>query len=173
MKSPERRADVASVERIVGSISPLLAGQPPEVQGAALADLLATWLAGHIRPGDPGETDATRERLLASHVEQVRILVGINAAIIHREGAPLLIDIEASRAKGGSTFHVYRFDDGSVQIRKPHDNEVARQHDVHTINLTAPESKSLARILARKAKQVPIKEAPDPRHPELFIGKKP
>jgi hypothetical protein len=57
-------------------IHPLLAGQHPAVQGAALADLLATWLAGF----DP---DA-REALLDNHIHIVRELVPINAAQMGR-----------------------------------------------------------------------------------------
>jgi hypothetical protein len=57
-------------------IHPLLAGQHPAVQGAALADLLATWLAGF-------EPDV-REALLDNHVHTVRELVPINAAQMGR-----------------------------------------------------------------------------------------
>ncbi len=76
-------SDAECIERMVASISPLLAGNPPRAQGAALADLLATWLAGHIILGDPRETDALRERLLISHIKYVRALTAINAAEIH------------------------------------------------------------------------------------------
>jgi hypothetical protein len=48
-------------------IRPILRGQGPEVQGAALAELLACWLAGHYRMGEEA-----MERLLASHVVWVR-----------------------------------------------------------------------------------------------------
>jgi hypothetical protein len=34
-------------QELVKQIEPLLAGKGPEVQGAALLDLVATWLAGH------------------------------------------------------------------------------------------------------------------------------
>jgi hypothetical protein len=37
-------------QRLVAQIKPLLAGKPPEVQSAALADLLSMWIAGHIAP---------------------------------------------------------------------------------------------------------------------------
>lgn len=40
------------VNQLIEQIMPILAGQPPEVQGAVLADLMATYLAGypeHIR----------------------------------------------------------------------------------------------------------------------------
>jgi hypothetical protein len=73
------------VERIVASIHPLLVGQAPQVQGAALADLLATWVAGHIILGDAPETDALRRRLVEMHIEMVRKLVTLNAARLWAE----------------------------------------------------------------------------------------
>lgn len=57
-----------------------------------------------------------------------------------------LIDVESNSPV---TFYVYRYSDGSRQVRKPEDNEVARQHGIHTINVTAKEAKALARILTR------------------------
>lgn len=39
---PEQKA-----EEVVAAIKPLLAGQGQAVQGAVLADLAATWIAGH------------------------------------------------------------------------------------------------------------------------------
>jgi hypothetical protein len=73
------------VERLVAKIKPLLAGKPPELQGAALADLLAIWLAGHIAPGDPARTREMREHLLAMHVDEVRELIPVNAKIMDLE----------------------------------------------------------------------------------------
>jgi hypothetical protein len=60
-------------------IALLLAGKRPEIQGAALADLLAIYLAGHRVEGDPAATNRLREELLAMHVEQVRQLIEPNA----------------------------------------------------------------------------------------------
>jgi hypothetical protein len=62
---------------------PLLSGQPPEVQGAALADLLATWLAGHVVEGDAAATSTLREEMLAEHMHIVRQLIPINSRAIH------------------------------------------------------------------------------------------
>lgn len=73
----------AEARQIVERVRPLLAGRPPQVQGAVLADLLAMWLAGHIFRGNPGETDALREKLLESHLDLVRRLIPVNAASIH------------------------------------------------------------------------------------------
>lgn len=75
--------ELADVEAIVRRARPALAGHPGPNQGAALADLLATWLAGHIIPGDPAETDALREDLLTRHIAAVRDLIPVNAAMIH------------------------------------------------------------------------------------------
>lgn len=75
-------SNVPSVERIVESIRPLLTDHPSAIQGAALADLLAIWLAGHIT-ADPTETAKARERLLAMHMTLVRQLIRVNAARIH------------------------------------------------------------------------------------------
>lgn len=62
-----------------------MAGQPSEIQGAALAELLSIWLAGHIIQGDPAKTDALRESLLEMHIGVVRELVPVNAELIHGE----------------------------------------------------------------------------------------
>lgn len=64
--------------QIAQQMHPLLAGYPPEVQGAALADLLATWLAGHQGP----DAEQLREELLAQHIEAVRQLVPVNEKMI-------------------------------------------------------------------------------------------
>lgn len=71
------------VALLVDRIRPILAGHPPEIQGAAMADLLGIWLAGHIIHGDPAETSALRARLLATHIELVADLIPINEAEIH------------------------------------------------------------------------------------------
>jgi hypothetical protein len=76
--------DVTELYDLIGS---LLAGKPSQVQGAALADLLATWLAGHIVKDDKRETDRMRERLLKMHVKTVRQLIPVNANRIHRAQA--------------------------------------------------------------------------------------
>jgi len=70
------------VDRIVETIRPLLAGKPPELQGAVLADLLAMFIAGH-HPG-------LREEILTLHIAAVRELVPPNEAIImdRRGGKP-------------------------------------------------------------------------------------
>ncbi len=70
--------DPHDVEPIVERIRPLLAGHRPEIQGAVLADLLATWLAGHMGEG----ADRVREELLRMHIEMVRKLIPVNETMI-------------------------------------------------------------------------------------------
>jgi hypothetical protein len=77
---------VERVHRLLGQIEPILAGHPAPVQGAVLADLLATWLAGHIDKGSSQRTDLLREELLRHHLRTVRLLVPVNAAHIHGRG---------------------------------------------------------------------------------------
>lgn len=60
-------SDVKKVLAIVERIKPLLAGHPPEMQGAVLANLLSIWLAGHA--------PQIREQVLAFHVEGARALI--------------------------------------------------------------------------------------------------
>ena len=57
----------------------ILAGQDPKTQSAVIADLLATWLAGHVVRGDRLKTDRLRADLLRDHINAVRVLVNINA----------------------------------------------------------------------------------------------
>ena len=59
-------------------LSRLLMGKDPGVQGAALANLLALWLAGHVVQGDPQATQALREAMLEVHLSAVWQLVPIN-----------------------------------------------------------------------------------------------
>jgi predicted amidophosphoribosyltransferase len=54
----------------------MLAGMPPEAQGAILADLLAIWLAGHVDLD--GDSDGLIELILQAHLEAVRKLVPVN-----------------------------------------------------------------------------------------------
>lgn len=70
--------DAADVFNIVQAIRPLMVGKSPEVQGAVLADLLATWLAGHIVRGDPKATKRLREFMLKQHIVAVRALIDLN-----------------------------------------------------------------------------------------------
>lgn len=61
---------IVRYQALMEMIKPLLAGHPPEVQGAVLADLLAYWLAGH--------PEAMRPSLLRVHMEGVLTLLEAN-----------------------------------------------------------------------------------------------
>jgi hypothetical protein len=63
--------------KLTQQIREMLAGKPPEVTGAILADLLAMYLAGHIGDGDE-TTEGLRELMLQVHVEAVRKLIPVN-----------------------------------------------------------------------------------------------
>ena len=45
--------DAKKVEALVKAVMPLFRGRSVQLQGAALADLLSIWLAGHVVPGIP------------------------------------------------------------------------------------------------------------------------
>ena len=66
---------------IRNKIAALLAGHPPEVQGAALADLLAFWLAGFEGPNAAD----VRAMHLAVHLAQVIALVPVNEEMLHAQ----------------------------------------------------------------------------------------
>ena len=75
------RAGALALEavRLAGQIKPLLAGLAPEVIGAVLAELLATWVAGHIHLSNWERTADTRAAVLAEHVTLVEELVPVVA----------------------------------------------------------------------------------------------
>jgi hypothetical protein len=57
-----------------------LAGEPPEVQGAALAQMVATFLMGHRIKGDSRSTLEMQESILAQLMKTVRDIVLIHEA---------------------------------------------------------------------------------------------
>ena len=67
-------------KRLVKRIKSLLADKPPEVQGAALAELLAIYLAGHA--------PKFRDMVLVLHVDVARGLVPACEAEIFPNGLP-------------------------------------------------------------------------------------
>ena len=71
--------EVDQVKALVDRISPILHGQDRQVQGAALADLLARWLVGHCVPDDRFQTILMRGRILHQHMKIVRDLIKVNA----------------------------------------------------------------------------------------------
>lgn len=68
---------------LVEQIKPILAGQRPHIQSAALADATAIYLAGHIIIGDPEGTERMRAELFDVFIAAVRELVPVNEKIIH------------------------------------------------------------------------------------------
>jgi len=66
---------------VVKSVAPLLAGHPPDVQGAALVELVALHLAGH--------PPQMRAHLLALHCGCVRRMVPVvEAELFGADGHP-------------------------------------------------------------------------------------
>src|SRR5215471_18616275 len=69
-----RRRAIEALD-LVEQIRPILATRDEGVQSAALAELLAVWIAGHMA-GPPGQTvHQWREELLQEHIELVRKLI--------------------------------------------------------------------------------------------------
>ena len=56
---------------------PIFKGQHPEIQGAALVDLVARHLAGHVAVGDEAATAAMREMMLEAFITAVRQIIPI------------------------------------------------------------------------------------------------
>jgi hypothetical protein len=75
---PDSDAEARAAMALVEVVRPLFAGKSADVQGAALADLLAMWLAGHVMQGDQKATDRLRRRMLEHHLEAVRSLISVN-----------------------------------------------------------------------------------------------
>jgi hypothetical protein len=73
----DTREQLADAHTIIEAIRPILAGHSPDVQGAALIELLAMFLAGYAPP--------LRDEILALHVETVRAIVPL---VEHELGDP-------------------------------------------------------------------------------------
>jgi len=73
MEKADRKSVVAL--RIAEKARPLFAGHPPDIQGAAICDLIAIYLAGHIVPKNPEQTAKAREVVLQTMVRTVRELI--------------------------------------------------------------------------------------------------
>jgi hypothetical protein len=74
----DRRA--TQVAAIVERIRPILAGNQPEVQGGALADLFSMFIAGHFDAD--GRTAELREAMITEWLITVRQLIPVNEAMI-------------------------------------------------------------------------------------------
>jgi hypothetical protein len=71
----EEAADEAEI--LAKQCYPIFAGQPAMVQGAALAELVARHLSGHVILGNAEKTKALRAGLLEAFVKTVNDLVPI------------------------------------------------------------------------------------------------
>jgi hypothetical protein len=70
---------MTEAEDLVRKIELLLAGKPRLLQSTILADLLATWLAGHFDlSGNRKKTEAMRKQVLEHHLGLVRDLLPFN-----------------------------------------------------------------------------------------------
>lgn len=78
MFAKRARDDATEAMELVAAIRPLLAGKNEHVQSAVLADLLASWLAGHVILGNPKETRKARKQVLKMHLVAVETLIDIN-----------------------------------------------------------------------------------------------
>lgn len=74
--------EITEVNDLIKACAQLLAGHHPNVVGAALADLTATWLAGHIDLASKENTDRLRAELLEMHTEAVIKLIPVNEKIL-------------------------------------------------------------------------------------------
>ena len=66
-------------EKLWPLVAPALAGLPPNIQGAVLADLTATWLAGH-RATTQAATRKLRREMLNLHIAAIWDLIPVNEA---------------------------------------------------------------------------------------------
>ena len=76
MLERSKQADTAMM--IAAQIAPMLHGLGPDVQGAVLADLTATWLSGF----QEANAEAQRTEILEAHIKAIRALVPINERML-------------------------------------------------------------------------------------------
>ena len=61
--------------RVAEQCYPILAGEPSFVQGAALGELVARHIAGHVIPNDPVKTGVMRAEMLDMFMDLVEQLI--------------------------------------------------------------------------------------------------
>lgn len=71
--------ELKQAPEIAEKIYPMLFGLHPTVQGAIIADLTATWLAGHVVEGSPEDTNKLRKFLFEQHIRLTHKLIEPNA----------------------------------------------------------------------------------------------
>ena len=76
---PDVETIEALIKKVMPVIAPILAGHHPDIQGGVLADLVATWLAGHGVADSVPRTRALRAALFANFLLLVERLVPICA----------------------------------------------------------------------------------------------
>lgn len=67
--------DTEAAMKLAQACYPIFAGAPPTIQGAALTELVARHLAGHVVRGDPKATAEYRRELLRAFILTVEALV--------------------------------------------------------------------------------------------------
>jgi hypothetical protein len=75
-------SDTAQVAQLISRIRPILAGWPPQTQGAVLADLLATWLAMSDTTDAAKLAAAQIIRLVKLHAASEIDLLAMSVAVI-------------------------------------------------------------------------------------------
>lgn len=75
-----------TADALAAKIRALLAGQGPDVQGAAIADLTAIWLAGHIVSGNVAATAGLRAEMFKMHEDLIWTLVAHYDERRHKDG---------------------------------------------------------------------------------------
>lgn len=78
--------DHEGMHKLTAQLYGLLAGKPPSMQGAAIADLFSMWIAGHH--------PKMRRVALAQTYDLVKQLLPQNVAILMEQGAPKGWDAE-------------------------------------------------------------------------------
>lgn len=71
--------DYERVREIEGRIRPMLAGHSPDVIGAVLVCLTATWVAGHRMKDGRDATLTLHEEIIKQHYDAVRMLAELEA----------------------------------------------------------------------------------------------
>jgi hypothetical protein len=75
MDAAEARRAMKLAKKISRKLHPLFANQGPQIQGAILADLVATWLVGFPK--------GVRADLLQMHIEYAVRMIPVNEAMLH------------------------------------------------------------------------------------------
>jgi len=73
--------NLVEVQRLVEEVGEVLHGQPEQIQGAVLADLVATFIASHFG-ATKVQTERIRKRVIDLHLYTVKKLIRPNEAMI-------------------------------------------------------------------------------------------